>query len=149
MKFKTILCPLDLTDESKSAVPLAFSMARTFGATLLLVHVVDDAFPYPDVFAWRKPGEDFYKAMRKEASDQLESLIARYGADTKAEKVILQGRPSEEVVALAGERKADLIVLSTHGRTGLDHALMGSQAEKILRRAPCPVLSLKPGQAKG
>jgi len=145
MNLESILCPIDLTDESASALPIAVSLAGKYGARIYLVHVVDDSFPFPDVFAWRRPGDDFYKAMRNEALDQMERLVTKGGVgDQTIEKVVLQGRPAAEVVAFARDKKVDLIVLSTLGRKGFDQAFVGSQALKILRAAPCPVLSFKP-----
>jgi nucleotide-binding universal stress UspA family protein len=106
---------------------------------------VDDAFPYPEAFAWSNPGEDFYKAMREEAKKELGDLLKEHPAGpVTVERVILQGKPYEEILSLAGDKGVGLIVLSTHSRSGLDHVLMGSQAEKILRRARCPVLVVKP-----
>jgi len=144
-EFQTILCPVDLSALSAAALPLGMAVARKYGARLLLAHVVDDRFPYPDAFAWVKPAEDFYKAMRKSALEQMRKLARDHDAGgIELERVVRQGAPHEEILLLAEERGVDLIVMSTHGRSGLDHALIGSQAEKILRRAACPVLTVRP-----
>jgi nucleotide-binding universal stress UspA family protein len=145
MQFNKILCPVDLTEESKSAIALALDLARTRDGTLYLVHVVDDAFPYPDIFAVTRPGEDFYRTIRKEAEAQMRSMAEDQDlGGVLVETAVLQGRPASEVVAFAADKEVDVIVLSTLARRGLDRMLLGSQAERILRNAPCPVLSFKP-----
>ena len=86
--------------------------------------------------------------MRKAALEGMEKILAAHGEHgVTVERIVLQGRPHREVLALAQERGVDLIVLSTRGRSGLDWALIGSQAEKIIRGAACPVLTIKPKPA--
>jgi nucleotide-binding universal stress UspA family protein len=143
--FRKILCPIDLNPVSESAFPMAVSIAEKYGGEILLVHVVDDSFPYPDAFSWANPSADFYKTLREKAREIMGELDRTHNrGKVPVQYVVLKGKPHEEIVALAKERKIDLIVLSTHGRKGFDSALMGSQAVKIIRQAACPVLAVKP-----
>jgi nucleotide-binding universal stress UspA family protein len=139
LALKTILHPTDFSERARHAMHLACALARDHGAKLVLCHV---KLPPAVVY-----GE--FGALPPEAPDSLESLrraldeVAPAEPALVAERVVVEGDPVAEIVRLARERGADLIVMGTHGRTGLGRLLMGSVAEQVLRKAPCPVLTLK------
>jgi nucleotide-binding universal stress UspA family protein len=140
-----ILVPLDFSDDSRRALVYALGVARSTGAALVLVTVVEDTFPYPEIFAWDHPNEEFYKAMRERSLHHMDELLHGLATDRiPIERVVVRGRPRQEIAAIAVDVGADLVVLARHGSSGLRSAFMGSTAESVLRSAPCPVLVLPP-----
>jgi nucleotide-binding universal stress UspA family protein len=135
-RFRHILAPTDFSAASQQGVDAAVALALELDASLTLVHVYElPIYPYhmlDDVLA------DVEAAIRRE----LEGLLARVRVGfPKAEGVVRQGAPWQEILDVARERGVDLIVLSTHGRHGLQRVLIGSVAEKIVRLSPVPVLT--------
>lgn len=144
MAFKHILVAVDFSPHSAAALGVAADVARRYGANLTLVHVDQ---PVADMYL---EGMIAYTApelarMRAELERRLEALRSEVRASGVNEvgARLLAGVPSTEIVNCAREGGFDLIVLGTHGRTGLAHALIGSVAERIVRTAPCAVLTLK------
>ena len=142
IKIKRVLVPTDFSDTARRALTYGISFAREFGAELLLVHVVEnltvgyasDLFPVPmaEVF--------------EEISGYAKSELAKLAAEAREKgvtvrEIVVQGKPSAEIVRIAAEEQTDIIVLGTHGKGMLDKALFGSTAERVIRRAPCPVLT--------
>ena len=139
-EFKTVLCPTDFSESSYKALDYALKFARDAGGTLLLVHFVHVASEPRGVRGEpEKPAQ-----LRQHALDHLrEARTARLTSYEKTEILVEFGDPIVHVPELARRRDADLIVISTHGRTGLKHRLMGSVAENIIRHAPCPVFVVR------
>lgn len=137
LTFKTILHPTDFSDHSKSAFHLACSLARDYGARIIILHV---AVP-PVVVA----GEGMLAPLPFDLEPVQERLQQLRPADTMipVEHHLVQGNADTEILRVAEVMKCDLIVLGTHGRTGLGRLLMGSVAEQIVRKAPCPVVTVK------
>jgi nucleotide-binding universal stress UspA family protein len=144
--WKRICCPIDFSDASRAAMEVAADLARRAGATLTLLHAYPvPGYTFPDGSVVASP------RMLQELADQSERHLGdwkgqaeKMGAPSvNAETVV--GEPAAEIVAFAKERAVDLLVLGTHGRTGIEHALMGSVAERVVRRARCPVLTVHPG----
>jgi len=139
-----ILVPIDHSDLSRQALATAVAVAGPFDARLLLLTVIEDRFPYPDMFSFENPEGDYYRVMKARAHDDLSALAAEYPAlKERMELYITRGRPYDKIVEVAAAEKADLIVMGTHGVGGISHALLGSVAEKVLRHAPCPVLVVR------
>jgi nucleotide-binding universal stress UspA family protein len=136
---RTILHPTDFSAASESAFQLACSVARDHRALVVVVHVIPPPVAGYEL-AWAAPNSE----------RDPERLLARlHGLDPGTPLVSLayllaDGDAAAEVLRLAGELPADLIVMGTHGRTGLKRLLLGSVAEQVLRKAPCPVLTVKP-----
>ena len=130
LPIRTILQPTDFSDRSEHAFRLAWSLARDHGARLVLLHVV-----VPTEDPWMQPD-------RNEVRKQLNELPAP-GAEVRVERQLTEGIPATEILRVAAETHSDLIVMGTHGRTGLSRTLMGSVAEQVVRRASCPVLTVK------
>jgi nucleotide-binding universal stress UspA family protein len=134
----TVLHPTDFSDRSQYAFWLACALARDYGARLIVLHVADvPPVVYGDGMLPPDPQE-----LRAAAQRQLDRLQVPH-ADVRAERRLEQGEAVEEILRVAREVQADLIVLGTHGRTGLGRLLMGSVAEQVLRKAACPVLTVK------
>lgn len=138
---KRILVPTDFSDPSQEALTTAMAFARMFGATLDLVHVaVEIAYPLPPPIDVASLPIDIGPVLDR-AADGLAAEEARVrGAGVLCESAMLVGRPDQEIVSRARATGADLIVMGTHGRSGLAHALLGSNAERVVQHSPCPVL---------
>ncbi len=138
---KRILVPTDFTDPSNEALATAMAFARMFGATLDLVHVaVEAAYPLPPPVDVLTMPIDLSPVLDR-ASEGLASEEARVReAGVPCETAMLIGRADQEIVTRARQTGAQLIVMGTHGRSGLAHALLGSNAERVIQHAPCPVL---------
>ncbi len=146
-----ILCPVDFSDSSEHAMRYAAGLAVTFGAELTLLHVVApvvSALPgetaLPDTL---QADLDELAAACEKRLEQLAGMLAGDGITVRRQ--VLNGVPFVEIVRYARDTATDLIVMGTHGRTGLGHLLIGSVAERVVRRATCPVLTVKDPQHKG
>jgi nucleotide-binding universal stress UspA family protein len=144
IKLKKVLVPTDFSESARHALTYGISFAREYEAELTLLHVVEnltvgyasDLFPVPmaEVF--------------QEISGYAKAELAKLGTEARAknvtvEEVVVQGKPSAEIVRFARETEVDMIVLGTHGKGVLDQALFGSTTERVVRRAPCPVLTVR------
>ena len=139
--WKRILVPTDFSDPSGEALSTAMAFAQLAGATLDLVHVaVEATYALPPPVDVASVPIDMTKVMER-VTDGLraeEKRVQEAGLST--ETAVLIGRPDAEIVARATATHAELIVMGTHGRSGLAHALLGSVAERVVQHAPCPVL---------
>ncbi len=144
IKLKKVLVPTDFSDSARQALKYGMSFAKEYGAELVLLHVVEnltvgyasDLFPVPmaEVF--------------QEISGYAKAELAKLGTEARArgltvEEQVVQGKPSAEIIRYATEHEIDVIVLGTHGKGMLDQALFGSTTERVVRRAPCPVLTVR------
>lgn len=143
LRIKSILVPIDYSAPSKKALDYAVSFAEQFGAKLTLLHVVEP-IATPD-FANSFPLVMQNDKVMTVCKTQLASLVAQKTIDPKLVKKMLVrlGRSFHEIVDAARMLKTDLIIISTHGYTGLKHALLGSTTERVVRHAPCPVLVVR------
>lgn len=141
---KTILLTTDFSDTAARAVEPALVLARRFGARLVLTFVEEDRLP-PLVVEYMAVGvEDVLSQQVDRARTRLEEFAADRLPDVEdLELVIGVGTPHVEIVRLAEQKHADLVVIATHGRGFISHAILGSTAERVLRRAPCPVLVIR------
>ena len=151
MNLRTILLPTDFSECAESALEYAADFARQSGARLLCLHVVEPTVPvvgYGPVVEPLPPA-DVGGRLEEAAADELPRLAAREEcAGLEVEEVLARGEAAAEIVRVARERGADLIVISSHGRTGLGRMLFGSTAESVVRHAHCPVLVVKPKESK-
>lgn len=145
LKWDKILCPVDFSEVSNGALRLAASLAKTCGAGLALLHVVEPIVAPADfTFGPLTTGEVEDKLVERSLNAVRE--LAKT-LDVPAEGVtcrVERGRASAEIVRVAYEVHADVIVMGTHGYTGMAHVLLGSTAERVIRKAPGPVLTLRP-----
>lgn len=138
MKAKKILFPTDFSSLSDAPLKYATALARDMGATLVIVHVEESPLAYG--------GGEMYYGLAEPDHDALRRMLENVKPADPAvpcERRLLIGDPAATIVDLAREEGIDLIVMGTHGRTGLGRFLMGSIAEVVVRRAPCPVLIYK------
>jgi nucleotide-binding universal stress UspA family protein len=143
--FKRILVPTDFSGCSDRAVRVALDLADTFGATVHVMHVVEDPSAFPWVAeAFPLSLADVFEQMQQEGRRRLLNAVPeRRRADVAFACPI--GSPVDEILRYAEAESIDLIVMGSHGRGVIAHALIGSVAERVLRRAPCPVLTIREG----
>lgn len=143
---KKILVPTDFSEFSTHAVKYGCEFARRFGAELHLVSVVEDVYPLIPESGMLLPSAANYLTELKQSAEA--TLASRpdpaWVQGLTVVREVLIGAAFLEIIRYAKEQDIDLIVIGTHGRTGLIHALMGSVAEKVVRKAPCPVLTVRP-----
>ena len=139
---KKILCPVDHSECSYLALKYAISLALKDEAKLYLMHVIDSRLYDTEIYKFgphklneideSKIRTDLMKGLPEGTTDVLE-----------VETIVVKGVPFNEIINAATEISVDLIVIGTHGRTGLSHVMLGSVAEKVVRKAPCPVLTVR------
>jgi nucleotide-binding universal stress UspA family protein len=144
MEMKSILVPTDFSPASEKALAYAVPLARACGARLTLLHVVEPVAT-PDFVSAFPLAMDNDK-VKRECRSHLESIVRALKLEPRiVEKLVVRnGRAFHEIASAAKTLKADLIVISTHGRTGFKHALLGSTTERVVQHAPCPVLVVRP-----
>jgi len=146
IELNKIVVPTDFSDYAKHAVPYACTLADRFGSELHLLHVLQDLVtfvPEPGL-AFPPPG-DYLEELETSARKALTQVLdPAWEGGKSIVRVICQGTPFLEILRYAKQNDIDLIVMGTHGRTGLAHMLLGSVAEKVVRKAPCPVLTVRP-----
>ncbi len=145
-KFQRILFPSDFSDLSLHALDYARSLAETYGAELHIVHVVDEAYQYwmalgPNSLPVGPSPEEMVTASTQEIGKFIQEHLS--GTSLQVRSKVLVGRPFMEIIRYAEEHSIDLIVIGTHGRGGLKHVLLGSVAERVVRKSPCPVLTIR------
>jgi nucleotide-binding universal stress UspA family protein len=143
IRLKNILVPSDLSECSDAAVRYGLELARKFDATLHLLHVVQDPLTMPwAAESFAMPLTDVVEQWQKEAEARLTAMVPTADRD----RVRVWSRvasPCAEILGFAADKGIDLIVMGTHGRGGMSHLLLGSIAEKVVRRSPCPVLTVR------
>ncbi len=142
ISLKKILCPIDHSDCSKEALKYAVSFAMKDNAKLYLLHVVDiRTFNESiDTMSTQIPDEETLKQLKIKLLDCIPDEIRE---DMNVEALVIQGIPFAEIISTAKSNDVDMIVLGSHGRTGIVHMMMGSVSEKVVRKAPCSVLTVK------
>ena len=141
-QLRKILVPTDFSDCSKKALQYAIPFAKQFGASLTLLNVVQISYPTGELGPMEPPisETELAETVQKQLAGLIEQEIA---GRVSATALVRIGRPTEEILLTAREQELDLIIISTHGHTGLKHVLLGSTAEHVVRRAPCPVLTVR------
>jgi nucleotide-binding universal stress UspA family protein len=141
-KLKKILCPVDFSDDSLTALDYAADFARQNDGQLILLHVVDN--PLADQYGPAR--QNFYAEVEhalEKSQQMLTDAIRTHAAGVACETMVKRGNPYEEIIDVANAQHADVIVMSTHGRTGPQRLVIGSVAEKVVRTAPCPVFTVR------
>jgi nucleotide-binding universal stress UspA family protein len=147
VNIQKIVCPSDFSTCAMQALKYAVELARQFRAEISLVHAYEDPAAYVaplPMSGYVGPGADLLLELRQTLETRLEHLredVEKQGVTVRAE--LLEGAPYRVVLDWADEWQADMIVIGTHGHTGLSHALLGSVTERVVRMASCPVLTIR------
>jgi nucleotide-binding universal stress UspA family protein len=144
--FSKILLPSDFSECSAEAARAARRLAEHFGSRLIVLHVLDEPAALDPMFRGEVPVELLRGRMEQYAREGMERFVnAHFQGFPGVETLAASGVPYREIIRAARETGAGLIVIGTHGRTGVEHVIFGSTAEKVVRMAPCPVLSVRQG----
>lgn len=143
-KFEKILFALDFLENSEHAFDYAYTMADKFNARLIIIHVIQEPV---DLSGFYAPHISFEK-LEKEIEEGAEKMMEKFcrtmiGDFTNYETAIVSGIPYEEILKMADKEHVSLIVMGTQGRRGIDHLLFGSTAERVVRNAKCPVMTVR------
>lgn len=151
MKIRSLLLPTDFSECASYALSYATDLARDQGASIICVHVVEPVVPTVGYTGMAEPlpMADISGQLEDSATRELPKISGREECTgLEVEEVIARGDAASEIVRVAKDRGVDLIVIASHGRTGLGRILFGSTAEAVVRHAPCPVLVVKPPQTE-
>ncbi|MBK7498242.1 MAG: universal stress protein [Ignavibacteriales bacterium] len=141
---KKVLVPIDFSDYSKSALKYAVNFAKSFNAEIILVYVVEPVIYPPDFSMGQIAMPSITTEWDDRAKDELQKLAkSEINEIANVKTIIKTGKPFVEIIETAKEENIDLIIIATHGHSGVEHILFGSTAEKVVRKAPCPVLTLR------
>jgi len=141
---KKILVPIDFSDYSKKALQYTVKFATSLKAELFLVYVIEPMVYPADLSMGQMVIPQSEVNLSEKAQIELEELaLNEIGASLQYNILIKTGKPFMEIIESASELDVDLIIISTHGHTGVEHLLFGSTSEKVVRKAPCPVLTLR------
>jgi len=146
MKLNRILCPIDFSGPSRIALKHAADLAAISGGEVIVLHIVEPVV-YPVEYGMAPvPSMDLETTATSNARDRIAELTAEvFDRAARVRSQVVLGRADQTICDEAEATEADLIVLATHGLTGLKHLLLGSVAERVVRLAPCPVLTVKAG----
>jgi nucleotide-binding universal stress UspA family protein len=139
--------PIDFSEHSKNALKYATSFAQQFKASIDLIYVVEPVI-YPSDFSFGQvESPNIENELSTHGNEELAALIKKeISGKVEARKIVRTGKPFYEINQYAQEEDIDLIIIATHGHSGMEHILFGSTAEKVVRKAPCPVLVVRTGE---
>jgi len=153
MEIKTILFPLDLTENSSKILPYVLSVSEKYDSTIYLLHVVPDfqkwakeyishTSPYASLDMFKKEAlEGAEKAMDRVCEEQLQSC-------PNFQRRVVSGDPATEILKTIETEDIDMVIMGTHGRKGLEHIILGSVAENVVKKSPVPVMTINPYKVK-
>ncbi|MDD2898641.1 MAG: universal stress protein [Desulfuromonadaceae bacterium] len=142
--FTRILTAIDFSENSECAFDYALTLAAQFSAELTIIHVINEPVDLRGFYVPHISFEQLEKEIEESAVKMMENFCSsKLGSFSNYKTAIVTGVPSDEITLTAENIGASLIVLGTHGRTGLDRILFGSTAERVVRSAPCPVLTVR------
>ncbi|HTK80886.1 MAG TPA: universal stress protein [Bacteroidota bacterium] len=141
-----ILVPIDFSEHSRHALSYALSVAKQFHSEILLVYVVETTV-YPAEFGFGQvalPSAQIEEEFMQRGKRELDKLVrSDVKNQVECRAIVAEGKPAQEILTLAQKEEVDMIVIATHGHTGVEHLLFGSTTEKVVRKAPCPVLVVR------
>jgi len=149
---KTILAPTDFSLTSERAMSMTIRLAQRYSSRIILLHVfgdlkIQEAIQWTEYIPTGQTELDLENGIMNRAKEELDSFVSKFPiGDIQVEKRVLSEVPHQGIIETATKENVDLIVMGTHGRSGLNHLLMGSVAEKVVRASPCPVLTVKPSE---
>ncbi|UCH82425.1 MAG: universal stress protein [Nitrospiraceae bacterium] len=144
MKVERILFPTDFSSGAQNALPCAVDLAEHYNSKLYILHVVYDINKAVGVHVPHISSDEVYREMNDWAMEQIASCcVEEIRKLSDVEKKVVQGIPNEEILKFAADEKIDMIVMGTYGRVGIERLIFGNTAERVVRRAPCPVLTVR------
>jgi nucleotide-binding universal stress UspA family protein len=144
MKIKSILFPTDFSEGSFHALPYAADFAKTYNAKLYILHTIYDVIKATDSHIPHISTDELYKELNEWAMKEIDTCcIEEVRGLSGVEKVVIKGIPYEEIIKFATEKEVDIIVMGTYGREEFERFIFGSTVEKVVRRAPCPVMTVR------
>jgi len=146
MKLSKIIAPTDLSNLSQSALRYAMQLALEQGAEVVVYNVISEDGEWFDKNDELNPVKALVPQQRQRLAEFVKESCAEFLDQLKVKEVVEVGVPYRDIVRKAADERADLIVMSTHGRTGLEQVMLGSVTAKVVARATCPVLSLRPAR---
>ncbi len=145
MKIERILFPTDFSEGAANALRYAVDLAKRYNANLHILHVLYDFTKATGSHIPHISADEMYKEMNKWAQDEIDRCcLEETGELGSVKKSVIEGVPYEEIIKFAEKDKSDMIVIGTYGRSGLERFIFGSTAERVVRRAPCAVLTVRP-----
>jgi universal stress protein A len=146
LALRTVVVPTDLSEVGDAAIPWAFRLAADHGARVVLLHVIERLHAPSPLYAHYYPTPS-PEQQEEAAASAVEALRSRvpgaYRERVAWDAIVVDGNPAEEIVRVARDEKASLVALSSHARRGLAHLVLGSVADRVAARAPCPVLIVR------
>jgi universal stress protein A len=142
--FKKIVCPIDFSEFTDEILKYAVNITKKFNAELHLIHIIPNLnyfIPY-ESFLTPENLVAIEKNIEKEVEKDFEKVTK--DIDMPLKKIVKTGATFVEIIDYIKEEDIDLVVMGTHGRSGIEHILIGSVAEKVVRKSPCPVLTIRP-----
>ena len=144
MEIKSILFPTDFSEGSAEALKYAVEFANRYGAKLYVLHVIYDVAKASGFYVPHLSMDAIYKDIQEGAKKELDNFgVNELGGLKNIERIVQTGVPYQEIMNCAVKNKIDMIIIGTHGRTGIDRILFGSTAAQVVRNAPCPVLTVR------
>jgi len=145
MKVERILFPTDFSEGAANALSCAVDLAKRYNAKLHILHVIYDFTKATGSHIPHVSADEMYSEMNKWAESEIDRCCIEETRDLQdVEKSVVEGVPYEEIIKCAEKDKSDMIVIGTYGRSGLERFIFGSTAERVVRRAPCAVLTVRP-----
>lgn len=142
---RNILVPLDFSGHSKNALRYAIPIAQQYGAAVHLIYVIEPTIYPADLGFGQVVMPGIEEEIRTKSAEELQSIIEEeIGETLDADAVVRMGKPHQEILREAEEKNVDLIIIATHGHTGVEQILFGSTAMRVVRLAKCPVLTIRP-----
>ena len=143
-EFKTILFATDFSESSDNAFQYALSLVDCFSARLIIIHIINEPVDLRGFYVPHISFDKLEEEIEQGAQKLMEQFERKFLGDFKNfASFVIPGIPYDEIISRADTEGADLIVMGTHGRTGLDHVLFGSTAEKVVRKSPIPVMTIR------
>lgn len=150
MKVEKILFPTDFSEGSFHALPYAADLSKHYNAKLYILHIVYDVFKATDSHIPHVSADELYREISDWAKKEIDSCcVEEIRGLSKVEKLIQQGIPHEEIINFAAKEKIDMIIMGTYGKKGIERFIFGSTAEKVVRNAPCPVMTVRVPEHRG
>lgn len=144
IQLKNIVVPIDFSEGSKLAFQYAATLAMEYGAGITAIHVVEEI---PDLFSFSDPlniGGKWTDQSLEKAKADLDALLGRHAKELDVKTIVQTGEPSKVILKFICENETDLVILGAYGQTGAKMAWLGGTAYNIARKAPCPVMTVKP-----